>query len=111
MPNGWLDLPPMLFPGAYAWFVLVSSLDLMLTWVILVLLDGCEVNPLADAVIAHAGLHGLVVFKFCLVLFVIVMCEWIGRRNARAGSKLSEWSVAITAIPVALSFVQLVTAG
>ena len=100
----------MLFQNNYVWFVLVSALDLMLTWVVL-LLEGVEVNPLADAVLQYAGLPGLVIFKFALVVFVVVMCEWAGRRNARAGFKLSEWAVAITAIPVVVAFVQLLVAA
>ena len=46
-------------------------------------------------------------FKFCLVVFVVVMAEWIGRRSDRAGRKLAEWSVAVTSIPVVLALVQL----
>jgi len=81
----------------------------MLTWVVL-LLGGLEVNPLAAAVVQHGGLTSLVIFKFCLVIFVVIMCEWITRRNPRAGFKLAEWSVAITAIPVAVAFALIATA-
>ena len=104
---GLLSLPAMLHQNAYAWFVLVSAVDIMLTWIILVFLGGQEVNPVAAAVIAHGGLTSLVVFKFCLVLFVVVMCEWIGRRNVRVGVKLAEWSVAVSSIPVVVSLMQI----
>ncbi len=103
---GWLSLPPMLYQQAYVWFVFVSALDVMLTWIILSL-GGSEVNVVADAVISHAGLAGIVAYKFCLVIFVVLMCEAVGRRRPQAGRKLAEWSVAVTAIPVVLSFVQL----
>jgi len=103
---GWFSLPPMRYQAAYVWFVLVSALDLMLTLFILEL-GGSEVNLIADAVLGHRGINGLVAFKFALVVFVLVMCEQIGRRNDAAGRKLSEWAVAITAIPVALSLAQL----
>jgi hypothetical protein len=105
--NGW-RLPPMRHPQHYTWFVFLSALDVMLTWVVL-LLDGHEVNPLARAVVDHGGLPSLVTFKFCLVVFVIVMCEWVTRRNPRAGFKLAEWSVAVTAIPVVIAFALLAT--
>lgn len=100
----------MLHQQAYVWFVFVSALDIMLTWVIL-LLGGSEVNVVADAVIEHAGLSGIVMYKFCLVVFVIILSEAVGRRNAGAGRKLAEWSIAITAIPVVLSVIQLFVAG
>lgn len=106
---GWFDLPPVRHPAAYGWFIFVSALDVMLTWIILLVMDGIEVNPIAHAVIQHAGLRGLVVFKFTLVVFVIVMCEWVSRRNARAGVKLAEWSVAITAIPVVIALGLMLT--
>lgn len=105
---GLFSLPPVQHPRQYLWFVAVSALDLILTGVILGL-GGHEVNMIADAVLVHGGMTALTVFKFALVALVVVFCEWVTRRNARAGFKLAEWSIAITAIPVALSVIQLVT--
>lgn len=102
------SLPPVQHPNQYVWFVLVSALDLMLTCVILNL-GGVEMNTIANAVLMYGGLPTLVMFKFALVTLVIVFCEWITRRNPRAGFKLAEWAVAITAIPVAISLIQLAT--
>ncbi len=102
----WRDRPPMLYPDHYVWFVFLSALDLMLTWVILHN-AGVEVNPVACLILDAQGLPGLAAFKFALVMFVIVMCEWVGRSDRRRGRKLSEWAVAITAIPVTVAFVQL----
>lgn len=96
----------MIHQGAYTWFVLLSALDVMFTWVILKL-DGQELNSIANAVIEHGGLRGMVMFKFALVVFVVVMCEAVSRRNMRTGTKLAEWAVAITAIPVVLALLQL----
>ena len=102
----WLSLPPMRYPNAYVWFVFLSALDIMLTWLILGL-SGVELNPIANAVVAHVGLPGMVGFKFGLVILVVVMAEVIGRGRDRVGRKLAEWAVAITAIPVALALWQL----
>lgn len=96
----------MRYQRSYAWFVLLSSLDIMLTWVVLQL-SGQELNPVAASVINNFGLQGMVVFKFALVMLVVVMSEVIGRRNDRTGRKLAEWSVAVTAIPVILALIQL----
>lgn len=96
----------VLYANAYVWYVLLASLDIMLTTVIMAA-DGHELNSVADRVIQRWGLPGLVVFKFAFVLLVIFICEIVGRRNDKTGRRLAEWSVAITAIPVVISIVQL----
>lgn len=104
---GWFAVPPMLYPHSYKWFVFVSASDVVLTWFIL-LLGGSEVNLLADAVIANAGLQGILIYKFCLVLLVVMICEIVGRRRLWVGRNLARAAIAITALPVVLSIVQLV---
>ncbi|MHC4695733.1 MAG: DUF5658 family protein [Planctomycetota bacterium] len=106
---GWLSVPQMLYQTAYKWFVYISALDVILTWVILVL-GGKEVNVLADSVIAHAGLKGILIYKFCLVILVVLICEIIGRRRFRLGRNLARLAIVITALPVILSVAQLVSA-
>ena len=104
---GWFSIPQMLYQTAYKWFVLISAVDIVLTWFIL-LLGGNEVNVLAGAVIAHAGLKGIVIYKFCLVLLVVMICEIVGRRRLWVGRNLARTAIAITALPVVLSIAQLV---
>ena len=96
----------MRYPRPYAWFVVVSVLDILFTWTVL-LLGGKEVNAIADMVINYAGGKGIIIYKFCLIVLVMVLCEVIGRRRDRIGKKLAEWSVAVTAVPVVLSIYQL----
>ena len=103
---GWFSLPPMRYPTLYAWFVFLSSLDIMLTWVVLQA-GGREENPLADDVISRHGLTGMIIFKFCLMLGIIVMCEVVGRRRDAAGRRLAKVCVAVTAIPIVAAFAQL----
>ena len=104
---GWFSAPQMLYQTAYKWFVFVSVADIILTWFIL-LLGGKEVNVLADAVIAHAGLKGILIYKFCLVLLVVLVCEIVGRRRPWVGRNLARLAIVITALPVILSVAQLV---
>ena len=104
---GWFAIPPMLYSRCYKLFVFISALDVILTWFIL-LLGGREVNVLADAVIANAGLRGILIYKFCLVLLVVMICEVVGRRRPWAGHNLARAAVAITTLPVVLSVAQLV---
>ena len=106
---GWFSVPAMLYPSAYKWFVFISAVDVVLTWFIL-LLGGTEVNVIADAVIGYAGLKGILIYKFCLVILVVVLCEVIGRRRPRVGRNLACVAVAITSIPVILSIAQLILA-
>ena len=98
--------PNMLFPNQYAWFIFVAALDIMMTWTVLGI-GGHEVNLLADAIISYRGLPGLILFKFSLTVFVILMSEFIGRRRYETGKSLAEWSVAISTIPVVVAGVQL----
>jgi hypothetical protein len=96
----------VLYPNHYTWFVLVSALDVMLTWVVLHF-GGREANVVALAMLRRFGLPGLVVLKFGIVSFVVVLCEIIGRRNHRAGLRLIEIGTAITCLPVLLAFLML----
>ena len=96
-------LPPVLFPNGYVWFVFLSSLDVMLTWVVLHF-GGREQNALAERIIYRYGLPGLVVFKFAVVVFVISLCETIGRKHRESARKLLSLGIIITCFPVALAF-------
>ena len=60
----------VLYPDCYTRFVLVSAMDLMLTWAVLAA-GGSEVNILADWIIRRWGLTGAVVFKFAVVMLVV----------------------------------------
>jgi hypothetical protein len=89
----------MRYPNAYAWLLLLSSLDVMLTWVIL-LFGGSEVNPLARWIIDHYGLTGMIIYKFALIVFFITICEIVGTLRDSTGWLLSRLSVLIACIPV-----------
>jgi len=98
---------PALYPEAYTWLVFVSALDVMFTWVIL-FLGGRELNALAAVIIRRGGLAAMVAFKFGLVVFVIVLCEIVGRRSPKAGRGLAYCGVVISALPVVVSVALLV---
>lgn len=108
----WLSSPPMLFQNAYVWIVFLSSMDVMLTYVIL-RLGGREVNPVAMYVIKfwddlmHLGMAGATVFKFALVVFTIVICEIVGRRSLRKGRRLARVLIVISTVPVVWSLALL----
>ena len=108
---GFLSLPQMRYPNAYTWLVLVSALDLILTSLVVYLWNGYEANPVAAAVIDAMGYVWAVVFKFAIVVFVILICEGIGRRSDRDGRALAGGAVVISGIPVAYTLGLLLLAG
>lgn len=68
---------------------------------------GEEVNPIAAWVIQRGGLPGKVLYKFALVLMIVSICEYVGRRRYALGKRIAEWAVALTAIPVAVALFQM----
>ena len=96
----------MLYPNAYVWLVFVSVLDIMLTWAIL-RRNGSEVNPVAQLVLEAWGLWGAIGFKFALMLFVIIVCEYVGRQRPRVGVLLVRVAVTVSALPPAYSLLLL----
>ncbi len=109
---------PARYPNAYNWFVLLATLDVILTALILHPLlfprdetmaesRGVETNAIANWVFQNWGIPGMVVFKFTLVVVVIVVCQIIGGRDFEKGRRLAEWAVAITTIPVIVALVQM----
>jgi len=83
-----------LYPDCYTWTVFISAMDLMFTWVIFHL-DGWEANPLAAYIIDQFGLWGTVLFKFGLLVMVILICEFVGRRKPGLGRVLAISTVLI----------------
>ena len=106
---GLLSLPPMLFENAYVWTVFLSAMDVILTWLIIFWFQGEEVNGIAAGVIEQWGMAGATVFKFCLILFAIILCEIVGRARRSSGVFLSRVMIAIAAFPVVWSLTLLAT--
>ena len=102
----WLSIPPVQFPLGYLIFLCISSMDLILTWSIL-RLGGNEVNPVARAVIDQWGLGGAIGFKFSLMLFIVIVCEVLGRRHRRSGRRLVLLANLVSSVPVIWSMVLL----
>ena len=101
-PPKLVSLPEMRYQTEYVWFIFVSSLDIMLTWLILSK-GGLEVNPVAKLVIDNWGLAGAIGFKFALSLFVIVACEVVGRKRDRLGRSLILFGIVVSGSPVVYS--------
>lgn len=100
------DQRHVIFPNGYVWFVFVSALDIMLTWVVLHL-GGREANALANEIIYRYGLPGLVAFKFALVIVVVLICEIVGRKKHESARLLLSVGIMITCMPVVLALALL----
>lgn len=82
----------LLYTRWYAWFLVASALDIIMTAMVLSL-GGIEMNPVADFVITQFGMHGAMAYKFSLVILVILLCEIIGRHNNRWGRSVAQFAV------------------
>jgi len=94
------------YPDAYTWLLLMSALDVMMTWTIFHF-KGVEANPIADWIIKRYELNGMIIYKFALITFFISVCEIVGSLREKTGRKLSRLGVMIASIPVIWSFVLL----
>jgi hypothetical protein len=108
---------PVLYPNHYAWFVLFSALDIMLTHKILGAakfhavsdavfgeegpFNGRELNSIADWVIQQFGLWGAIGLKFATVIFAVLVCEYVGSKRPRTGRRLVSVVVVLSIFPVA----------
>ena len=90
------------FPNLYLWLIFLSALDVVLTRVILYF-GGTEVNPLADWIIDQWGQMGMSLFKFGIVAFVIIICEYTARMDMKMAFRLALIGCIISALPVVWS--------
>jgi hypothetical protein len=97
----------VLLPNHYAWYILASSLDVIVTHAIIYHLGGEEANKIADHLLQRFGLWGLVGLKYATVIVVIAVCEWVGRKHPRTARRLAVTAIIISAMPVGAGLVQV----
>lgn len=97
---------PILYPRIYPWYLLMASLDVMLTWVVLKM-GGIELNAVAAWFIDQHDVRGMIFLKFATVFFVLLACERIGRERNDVGRRLATFAVLINMIPVVMAASQL----
>jgi uncharacterized membrane protein len=97
----------VLYPDRYAWYVLVSALDIIVTVTVLVHLGAREVNTFAQWSIERFGTWGLIGLKFASVIVVVLICEHIGRKHERAGRWLATAAIVLSLMPVAAALGQV----
>ena len=74
------------FGTEVSWFVLVSILDIVMTWLALKFsAEGrtqgtfVESNPVAQWVLARWGFQGMAIFKLIMTALVVSIAEFVGR--------------------------------
>lgn len=97
----------VLYPDAYAWYVLASALDVMVTITVLVHLGAREVNTFAQWTIEYFGTWGLIGLKFISVIIVVVICEHIGRKRLHLGRSLAVAAIFASLFPVTAALGQV----
>lgn len=100
----------VLYPDRYAWFVLTSTLDILLTHAILhhfADFGGRELNTIADWFIRQFDIWGAIGLKFLTVVVVIDVCEIVGRHKPRTGARLATAALVISLIPPGAALWQL----
>jgi len=100
-----------MYPDRYVWYVFVSALDIMLTVTVLAHLGMREANTFAQWSINHFGTWGLIGLKFLSVVLVVIICEYVGRHDARRGGKLAIAAIAISLFPITAALVQVAYLG
>jgi hypothetical protein len=98
----------VLYPNAYLSLVLVSAMDIMVTWRVLHL-GGEEANPLAAQIIDQFNVLGMIGFKFLLVIVFLLACEFVGRRRPRTGRTMAYTAVGLSVAPVGVGLFLLAT--
>ncbi|MEE3001877.1 MAG: DUF5658 family protein [Planctomycetota bacterium] len=98
---------PVRHPNLYLWLIFVSALDVILTRVVL-FFGGKEINPVADFVLLNWGRLGMSLFKFMIIGFVIIVCEYLATRNATVSRRLAIVSIMISLVPVVWSCIIII---
>jgi len=92
-------------------FVLVSAMDVFMTYILLSQDGFFESNPVAHYFIAGWGTKGMVYFKFGMVAFVCVLSQIIARRRPQVARWLLIGATVVSAIVVVYSVKLLLVHG
>ncbi len=86
-------LEPCLYISFHRWFLALAALDVVLTTMVLNL-GGQEANIVPRAVLARTGLGGMIALKAATVVFVLLVCELVGRTREPIGRRLALTAIA-----------------
>lgn len=108
--RGWRGWTPR-YRDHYAWYALISAIDVMLTGLVIEEFAAAEVNRVAAWFFDSFGSLGLGVLKLMTVAVVVAVCERVARASPATARRLAEWAVAVSCIPVAVALAQIALIG
>ncbi len=77
------------------WFVLVSALDVFMTYLLIQQPGFTEGNPVAAYFLNRWGIKGMVYFKFFMVAFVAVISQIIARTREETAARLLQFATLV----------------
>jgi hypothetical protein len=77
------------------WFLLVSALDVFMTYLLLWREGFTEGNPIAAYFLNHWGIKGMVYYKFGMVAFVTVITQIIARTREDIATRLLQFATVV----------------
>jgi len=92
-------------------FILVSMLDVFMTYILLRTGHFRESNPIADYFIRHWGSRGMIYFKLSMTAFVCVMAQVIALKKPPKAAFVLKLGTLIVAGVVIYSFTLLMRSG
>lgn len=87
------------------WFVLVSALDVFMTYLLVRQPHITEGNPVAAFFLNHWGVKGMVYYKFFMVAFVAVIAQVIARKREDIARRLLQFATIVVGAVVIYSLV------
>lgn len=90
------------------WFVFVSALDIFFTYLLVGYFNFRESNPVAEYILNHWGMRGVVYFKMSTVAVVAVIAQIIAPKSMITARRLLQFATLIVGAVVTYSAVLLV---
>ncbi len=95
---------PLPLEREHALYILVSALDVFMTYILLSYGGFVESNPLANSVLADWNVAGMAIYKFAAVAIVSVFAQIIAHRRVQTARRLLNFASLVTACVVLYSF-------
>lgn len=92
-------------------YILVSALDLFMTYLLLAHGGFRESNPVANFFILHWGVKGMVYFKFGLVALVCTIAYIVGQHRPTTARRLLQFATLVVTAVVGYSLVLFLRHG
>ena len=87
------------------WFLLVSALDVVMTYLLIRQPGFTEGNPVAAFFINHWGIKGMVYYKFFMVAFISVITQIIARKREDIAARVLQFATVVVGGVVVYSLV------